>query len=60
MLAGAAQAHEAGADPLPEDPGWRVGAAAAVFAADADHRWPAATLPGVLLRGSPPTTSAAA
>ncbi|MCD0417012.1 hypothetical protein LOC51_07285 [Rubrivivax sp. JA1024] len=54
LLAGAAQAHEAGADPLPEDPGWRVGAAAAVFAADAGRRWPAATLPGVLQRGSPP------
>ncbi|WP_242481091.1 hypothetical protein [Rubrivivax gelatinosus] len=54
LFAGAAQAHEIDADALPGAPGWRLGAAVAGVLPDADARWPAARLPGVLLRGSAP------
>ena len=50
----AAQAHEPGADALPETPGWRAGAAIALIAPKADDRWPVAAWPGVLINGSAP------
>lgn len=49
-----ALAHQGTDDALPETPGWRLGAAAAVIAPSADGRWPAATRPGVLDPGSAP------
>lgn len=56
LLCGAlsAQAHEPGTEIIPELPGWRVDAAAAALAAEADGRWPAAALPGVLGMGLAP------
>lgn len=50
----AAFAHEPGSDLIPELPGWRLDAAAAAVAADADERWPASALPGVLGQGLAP------
>lgn len=47
-------AHEPGADALPAQPGWQLGAAAAVVAPHADARWPAAAWPGVMINGSAP------
>jgi hypothetical protein len=44
-------AHELTADPLPELPGWRVGAAVAVTALGAGDPVPAPSLPGVLDTG---------
>ena len=49
-----AQAHEPGADAVPETPGWRLGAAAALLLPDAGQRWPAARWPGVMTNGSTP------
>lgn len=49
--AGPARAHELTADPLPDLPGWRVGAAAAVTAIGADQPVPPALLPGILDTG---------
>jgi len=49
-----AAAHELQADALPPEPGWRLGAAAAVVAPGADARWPQAAWPGVLVNGSAP------
>lgn len=47
-------AHEPGAGSLPDQPGWQLGAAAAVVAPAADERWPTASWPGVLVLGSAP------
>ena len=44
LCALSAQAHEPGSELIPEVPGWRLDAAAAARAADADGRWPAAAL----------------
>lgn len=49
-----AQAHEPGAEALPDSPGWQAGASIAVVAPKADDRWPAAAWPGVLVNGSAP------
>jgi hypothetical protein len=51
---GWAAAHEPGADALPDAPGWRVGAAAAVLAVEARQPWPTPQWPGVLIYGSAP------
>ena len=48
------RAHEPGADALPAQPGWQLGAAASVVAPHADDRWPVAAWPGVLINGSAP------
>ncbi|MBN8493455.1 MAG: hypothetical protein J0M00_18760 [Burkholderiales bacterium] len=45
------RAHELTADPLPELPGWRVGAAVAVTALGAGDPIPSPTLPGILDTG---------
>ena len=44
-------AHELTADPLPDLPGWRVGAAVAVTAIGAGDPIPSPTLPGILDTG---------
>jgi len=44
-------AHDVAADPVPETPGWRVGAGVAVTAIGAKDPIPSATLPGVLDTG---------
>ena len=44
-------AHDVAADPVPEAPGWRVGAGVAVTAIGAKDPIPSATLPGVLDTG---------
>jgi len=54
LAALAAQAHEAADGAIPDEPGWRIGAAAAVVAADADARWPSERWRGVLTTGSAP------
>lgn len=54
LVSTAAQAHEPGADVLPEAPGWQLGGALAVVLPAADQRWPAANWPGVLVQGSAP------
>lgn len=54
LSTGLASAHEPGADAVPDGPGWRVGAAAAVVAVDARQPWPTPQWPGVLVYGSAP------
>ncbi len=52
LCIGSADAHEPGADAVPDSPGWQLGGAAAVVLPRADARWPAASWPGVLINGS--------
>lgn len=52
-LAGSlAQAHEPGAQALPDTPGWQAGAALSAVLPKADEPWPVAAWPGVLVNGS--------
>lgn len=51
---GTAGAHEPGEDAVPDSPGWRLGAAAALVLPQATERWPSAGWPGVLIDGSAP------
>lgn len=53
-LLGCAWAHEPGAEALPDTPGWRLGAAAALVAVEARDAFPAPRWPGVLIVGSAP------
>ena len=52
LWSGVPSAWAHGEQRLPDGPGWRVEAAAAVVAAHADGRWPAADPPGVLVTGT--------
>ncbi len=54
LAAGCAVAHEPGADALPDEPGWKAGAALAMLLPRAEERWPTAAWPGVLINGSAP------
>lgn len=46
------RAHDVAADPVPEEPGWRIGVGVAVTAIGANDPIPSATLPGVLDTGA--------
>lgn len=52
---GPALAHDLAADPLPDSPGWRLGAAAALTAFDANGRFPATRYPGLPGSGQTPS-----
>jgi hypothetical protein len=54
LLAPPALSHAPDTDPLPETPGWRLGAAAALVAPFSDERWPTARWPGVFATGIAP------
>lgn len=49
-----ARAHEVASEAIPDEPGWRVGAAIAVVGVDTNERWPPQTWPGVLIDGTSP------
>jgi len=53
-MTGAARAHEPGEMQLPDMPGWRLGAAAALVANHADDTWPTPRWPGVMVLGRSP------
>lgn len=57
LCASSALAHEVGSELIPEIRGWRVDAAAALRAAEADGRWPAPPLPGAPGLGMAPRRS---
>jgi hypothetical protein len=55
LFAGGVAAHDLASDPLPDSPGWRIGAAAAVSWASSQHAWPAPRWPGFTGSGQTPS-----
>ncbi|MFM2059581.1 MAG: hypothetical protein RLY71_3966 [Pseudomonadota bacterium] len=56
LFGSGAAAHDLTSDPLPDSPGWRVGAAAAVSWAHSQHTWPAPRWPGFPGSGQTPSS----
>ncbi len=54
MINGLAYAHEGGMGGMPDKPGIRLSAGAALSVASAQEHWPAQRLPGVLTHGTTP------